>query len=409
MPSLRSLHRAAPVFALVLCAVPPARAAAQSRVRTGLEVLVSDSIHLIKGKRVGLITNHTGVGPLGTSSVDVLFATAGVRLTALYGPEHGIRGVARAGDHVATTVDSATGVPVYSLYGETRAPTPEMLKDVDVLVYDIQDVGARTYTYQWTMALCAEAAKGKKFLVLDRPNPIRADRADGGVLDSNFRSFVGAYPVALRYGLTVGELANYLVKSGRLHGDITVVPMQGYRREMWWNETGLGWINPSPNIRSADAALLYTGTVMFEGTNLNEGRGMTMPFQMIGAPWLTDAGAIANELNAMRIRGVVFDSTSQTIEAGYKFGGEKIPVLVVVVSDREQVVPIDVGLHMLRAIYKRHRDAFKWRTSTIDRLFGSDRLRVAVEKEGGIEALLPILALESAAFSARTASAWLYK
>jgi uncharacterized protein YbbC (DUF1343 family) len=284
-----------------------------------------------------------------------------------------------------------------------------MLKDVDVLVFDIQDVGARVYTYEWTMTLAAEAAKGKKFLVLDRPNLIRADRFEGGVLDPKYRSFVGWYPVALRYGLTVGELANYLVKTGQLTSDLTVIPMQGYRRSMWWNETGLGWLNPSPNIRSGDAAVLYTGTVFFEGTNVNEGRGMQMPFQMAGAPWLTDAGAIARELNALKLPGVVFDSTTQTIEAGYKYGGQTVPVLVVVVSDRDLVKPVDVGMHMLRAIYKRHTGDFQWRTQSVDRLFGSDRLRKAVETDGGIEALIPVLQREADEFKRKTEPYWLYK
>ncbi len=408
-PLRHALARSLALLSVLAALVPLHSARAQGRVRTGIEVLLTDSIHLIQGKRVGLITNHTGVDAMGRSSADLLHAAPGVKLTALYGPEHGIRGVARAGDHVATFVDSATGVTVYSLYGETRVPTAEMLKDVDVLIFDIQDVGARVYTYEWTMALSAEAAKGKKFLVLDRPDPIRADVVDGGVLDLKFRSFVGWFPVALRYGLTIGELARYLVGTGQIKADITVIPMQGYRRDMWWNETGLGWINPSPNIRSPDAALIYTGTVMFEGTNINEGRGMENPFQMVGAPYLTDAGAIAAELNKKNIPGVVFDSTSQTVEQGFKHGGMTVPVLVVVVSDREKVVPIQVGLEMLRAIYKRHPKEFEWRQSHIDRLAGSTRLRAAVEKEGGIEALLPILAKESAAFKESTRPYWLYK
>lgn len=397
------------VFALSLATVHPSLAQRTPRVRTGLEVLVSDSLHLIKGKRVGLITNHSGLGPMGKSTVDILHGTPGVRLTALFGPEHGIRGVARAGDHVASTIDSATGVPVYSLYGETRVPTAEMLQDVDVLVFDIQDVGARTYTYPWTMAQSAEAARGKKFIVLDRPNLVRDDRVEGGMLDIKYRSFVGWYPVPHRYGFTIGELANYLVGTGLLAADITVVPMTGYRRDMWWNDTGLGWVNPSPNIRSGDAALLYSGTVYFEGTNVTEGRGTPMPFQMIGASWLTDAGAIAKELNAMRIPGVVFDSTSQLMEAGFKFPGEKIPVIVVVVSDRDIVQPHVVGLNLLRAIYKHHTADFKWRESAVDRLFGSDRLRKAVEREGGIEALIPVLDRESAEFAAKTKMYHIYK
>lgn len=393
---------------LALCAGQGEAQARSGRVRTGLEVLLTDSIHLIRGKRVGLITNHTAVDALGRSAVDLLHSAPGVRLTALYGPEHGIRGVARAGAHIASSVDSATGVPVYSLYGETRVPTPAMLENVDVLVYDIQDVGARVYTYPWTMALSAEAAK-KPFLVLDRPNLIRNDRVEGGVLDPSYRSFVGQYPVAMRYGMTIGELANYLVKSGQLRAELTVIPMQGYRPAMWWNETGLGWINPSPNIRSGDAAVLYTGTVFFEGTNVSEGRGTTRPFQMIGASWLTDAGAIARELNARRIPGVVFDSTNQRVDAGFKFGGQTIPVVLVVVSDRELVKPHVVGLHLLRAIYKRHPKEFTWRTQSIDRLSGSDRLRKAVEKEGGIEALIRILDREAAEFAQRIEPYRLYR
>ena len=234
-------------------------------VAPGIEVLLTDSLQLIGGKRVGLITNHSGRDRRGTSTIDLLYHAPGVRLTALFGPEHGLRGVARAGESVSTTTDSATGVPIYSLYGETNAPTPDMLRDVDVLLYDIQDVGARVYTYEWTMALSAAAAGklGKKFIVLDRPNPIRGDRVDGNVLDPRFRSFVGQYPVALRYGLTPGELLRYLVGTGQVTADIAVVPMRGWRRSMWWDETRIPWVNPSPNLRSIDATLLYPGTVFF--------------------------------------------------------------------------------------------------------------------------------------------------
>jgi uncharacterized protein YbbC (DUF1343 family) len=296
---------------------------------------------------------------------------------------------------------------VYSLYGDTRVPTADMLKDVDVLLFDIQDVGARFYTYQWTMALSAEAAK-KPFIVLDRPNLVRADIFEGGVLDPKYRSFVGWYPVSTRYGLTVGELARYLVGTGQLKADITVIPMQGYTRSMWWNETGIAWVNPSPNIRSGDAAVLYTGTCLFEGTNLNEGRGMEMPFQMVGAPWL-DAAGIAKTLNAKKLPGVVFDATTQKVEAGYKHGGLTVPVIVTVVSDREAVKPQQVGLHLLREIYKRHTGEFQWRRDAIDRLAGGPRVREAVEKEGGIEALLPIFEREAKEYEAKTKPYWLYK
>jgi len=382
---------------------------AQGRVRLGIEVLLSDSVHLIRGKRVGLITNHSGITPDGRSSIDLLHRARDVRLTALFAPEHGIRGQAAAGERIATTVDSATGVPVYSLYGETRVPSAEMLKDVDVLLYDIQDVGARVYTFQWTMALSAEAAGklGRPFIVLDRPNPVRGDAVEGGVLDSTFRSFVGQFPVALRYGLTPGELLRYLVGTGQVKADIKVVPMSGYRRDMWWEETGLPWRNPSPNIRTPDAALLYTGTVLFEGTNLSEGRGTAFPFQLIGAGWLNDAGAIARELNRRRIPGVVFDSTIVTVEEGQKWGGQRIPMIAIAVSDRMEVRPYRIGLELLREIYQRHKGEFQWRINSIDRLSGSIRFREAVEL-GLLESLIQELQRESLRFQEQSAPYLLY-
>lgn len=394
---------------LVALALLPAPASAQQRVRLGIEVLLSDSLHLVRGKRVGLITNHTGVTPDGRSTIDLLFRAPGVRLTALFAPEHGIRGQAQAGERIATMVDSATGVTVHSLYGETRVPTAEMLRDVDVVVYDIQDVGSRTYTYPWTMALSAEAvsAQGRGFIVLDRPNPLRGDRVEGGVLDPQFRTFVGQYPVAMRYGLTPGELLRFLIGTGQVKAQAMVVPMSGWRRDMWWEQTGLPWRNPSPNIRSLDGAILFPGTVYFEGTNLSEGRGTPLPFQLIGAGWLHDAGAIARDLNARRIPGVVFDSTLVTVEAGQKWGGRRIPMIAVAVSDRDAVRADRVALEMLRIIYERHRGEFQWRTGSIDRLSGGTKVREAVEL-GAVERLLRELERESMEFERSTRPYWLY-
>jgi uncharacterized protein YbbC (DUF1343 family) len=377
-------------------------------VAPGIEVLLSDSLHLLRGKRVGLITNQSGRDRRGVSTIDLLYHAPGVRLTALFGPEHGLRGVAQAGDAVSTTTDSATGVPIYSLYGQTNVPTAEMVRDVDVLVYDIQDVGARVYTYEWTMALSAEAAGklGKKFIVLDRPDPIRGDRVEGNILEERFRSFVGQYPVALRYGLTPGELLRYLVGTGQVKADVSVVPMRGWRRSMWWEETGIPWVNPSPNLRSVDATLLYPGTVFFEGTNATEGRGTDKPFQLVGAEWLTDAGAIAREMNALNLPGVRFDSTSRTIESGFKFGGKTIPMLELSVTDRNAVRAVDVGVRLLRVIYVRHRADWKW-TPHIERLAGTDELRSAVE-QGTIDALLAKWAREAAEFQERSRKYWIY-
>jgi uncharacterized protein YbbC (DUF1343 family) len=382
----------------------------RNAVDLGIEVLLRDSLHVLQGRRVGLITNHTGRDRNGTSTVDLLHRAPGVRLTALFGPEHGIRGVAADGVKIASTVDSATGIPIYSLYGETRVPTADMLRDVDVLAYDIQDVGARVYTYVWTMALAAEAAAkvGKKFLVLDRPNPIRGDRIEGGVLKPEFRSFVGQYPVALRYGLTAGELLRYLVGTGQVRADVAVIPMRGWRQSMWWEDTGIPWVNPSPNMRSVDAALLYPGTVFFEATNVSEGRGTDRPFQLIGASWLSDAGAVARELNAKGLPGVRFDSTSRTMATGGKFVGQTIPMIEITITDRNAVRPAELGAYMLRAIYRRHPRAFSWREQGIERLSGSRALRAAVEREGGVEALIPIWRAESGQFARQAAPYRLY-
>jgi uncharacterized protein YbbC (DUF1343 family) len=364
----------------------PLGAQARAGVVPGVEVLLTDSIHLVQGKRVGLLTNHSGRDRKGTSTIDLLHRAPGVKLTALYGPEHGIRGVARAGEKISTTVDSATGVRVYSLYGDVQVPTPEMLADVDVLVYDIQDVGARVYTYQWTLALAANAAK-KPIIVLDRPDPIRADRVEGNILDPAFASLVGQYPVALRYGLTPGELLRFLAGTKLIDAKVTVVPMKGYRRSMWFDETGIPRVNPSPNLRSGDAEVLYPGTVFFEGTTATEGRGTDSPFTLIGASWLTDNAAIASELNALRLPGVHFDTATRTIEAGYKFAGQTIPMIAVHVVDRNAVRPVELGVRMLRVIKSHHPADFQWRQRQIDRLAGTDKLRAAVDNDT-VDALL---------------------
>jgi uncharacterized protein YbbC (DUF1343 family) len=344
----------------------------------GIEVLLTDSLHLIRGKRVGLLTNHSGRDRAGTSSIDLLYRTPGVTLAALYGPEHGIRGIAKAGEQIGSSVDSATGVRVFSLYGDQQTPLAAMLQGIDVLLYDIQDVGARVYTYEWTLANTAKMLH-KPVIVLDRPDPIRADRIEGNILDPKFASLVGQFPVSLRYGLTPGELMRYLAGTGQLDADIRVVPMKNYRRAMWFDETGIPWVNPSPNLRNIGAELLYPGTVFFEGTTATEGRGTEDPFTLIGASWMTDNAALADELNAMQLSGVRFEPVTRTIEQGYKFGGQTIPMVKIHVTDRNAVRPVELGVRMLRAIYARHPGDFKWRPS-IDRLAGTDKLRAAVEQ-----------------------------
>ncbi|MEP6493864.1 MAG: DUF1343 domain-containing protein [bacterium] len=393
----------------LVCVVPSTAVVAQTAggVIPGIEVLLTDSIHLIRGKRVGLLTNHSGRDRKGTSTIDLLFKAPGVKLTALYGPEHGIRGVAKAGEKIASSIDSATGVKVYSLYGDVKAPTPEMLADIDVLLYDIQDVGARVYTYEWTLAVTANVAK-KPIIVLDRPDPIRADRYEGNILDPKFASLVGQYPVSLRYGLTPGELLRFLAGTKLIDADVKVVPMKNYRRSMWFDETGIPRVNPSPNLRTADAELLYPGTVFFEGTTATEGRGTDDPFRLIGASWMTDNAAIAAELNGRTLPGVHFDTATRTIEAGYKFGGQTIPMLAIRVTDRNVVRPVEVGIRMLRAIYARHPTDFQWRVSSIDRLAGTDKLRAAVE-QNTVDALIAQWNADAVTFAARVKPFLIYR
>jgi uncharacterized protein YbbC (DUF1343 family) len=396
-------------FAMVLAAFAFAADSAQAQVRSGLEVLLTDSIHVIKGQRVGLITNHSGKDREGRRNIDLLYRAPGVQLVALFGPEHGISGVVRAGDKVGNSRDSATGLPVHSLYGDTRVPSAEMLQDIDVLLYDMQDVGARVYTFVWTMALSAHAAGnlGKKFIVLDRPNPIRADKFEGGILENWHRSFVGQYDVALRYGLTPGELLRYLAGSGKLRANVGVIPMSGYKRSLWYSETGLPWINPSPNIRDEETALLYPGTVFFEATNLSEGRGTDAPLKQVGAPWLTDAADVAREANGRGVPGVRFEAGEAAVAAGDKHGGKTIPVVRLRVTDRNTADPVAAAVWLMRAIYSRHAADWQWRTGGIERLSGTGQLRTAVES-GDVPALLARWKSESAAFMNETRPYWLY-
>ncbi len=384
--------------------------AQRASVVPGIEVMLRDSMTLVRGKRVGLITNQSGRDRAGRSDIDLIAHAPGVRLVALFAPEHGIRGTAEAGAKIASDTDAATGVPIYSLYGAVHAPTPAMLRDVDVLLYDIQDAGVRFYTYTSTMALSADAAGRARipFVVLDRPDPIGGDVVEGGVLDSAYRSFVGEYPIALRYGLTPGELLRYLVGTRQVHADVHVVPMDGWRRDMWYDDTGLPWLPPSPALRTLDAMALYPGTVFFEGTNLSEGRGTDQPFELVGAPWLTDAGAIARELNLMNMGGVRFDSTSRAIAAGQKFGGRTIPMVHLTVTARHQLSPVEVAAYMLQVIHRRHPREFQWVLPHMDELAGSDALRKAVDA-GTVARLLPKLAAQSRAFERASERYRLYR
>lgn len=392
----------------------PTYGVARAPVRTGLEVALTDSLRTFAGKRVGLITNHTGVNAAGQRNIDLLFKAPGIKLVALFGPEHGIAGVVEGGEKIGAATDSATRLPVYSLYGATRVPTPDMLHGIDVLVYDIQDVGARVYTYVWTMALAAEAAgnMGIPFVVLDRPNPIRADMVAGNVLENQYRSFVGQYDVALRYGLTPGELLRYLVGTGRVRANVSVVPMQGYRRTMWYSETGLPWVNPSPNIRDEETAVLYPGTVFFEATNLSEGRGTDAPLKQAGAAWLDDAPEIARELNTMHFPGLHFDARAGVaVAAGQKEGGKTIPMVRLTVTNRDSADAVAAAVWMMRIIRERHPTEWKWQAgSGIERLSGSAELRRVVDSgsRADVNAMLDRWRVQAREFQEATRPYWLY-
>ena len=298
---LRQLKTAAVLFFL-FCIVCQ-EAVAENRLKLGIEQLPQYRA-IFAGKRVGLITNQTGIDSAGTPSAVLL--SRSVQLTALFSPEHGIQGNEREGASIGHSVDPRTGLPVYSLYGNTKRPTPEMLKDIDILCFDIQDVGARFYTYISTMAYAMEecARYKKQFVVFDRPNPI-GGTVEGNMLELEYRSFTGYFPIVQRHGMTVGELALLFNTEYGIHCDLTVIPMTGWDRETYFDELPLIWVPPSPNIPSPLTALVYAGVCLFEGTNLSVGRGTTMPFQYLGAPYI-DAYHLAEQLNRLGLEGVCF-------------------------------------------------------------------------------------------------------
>ncbi len=353
----------------------------------GLEVLVTEQQSLIAGKRVGLITNHSGMDRRGVHAIDLIAKVPGARLTALFAPEHGIRGFIEAGDNVVTKVDERTGIPVYSIYGNIQRPTPEMLKDVDVLIYDIQDAGVRFYTFISTMGEGLEAAaeKGIPYIVLDRPNVLADTRLEGPVLDMKFKSFVGAYPIPIRFGMTLGELAGFHNDRLAKKADLKVVRMKNWKRSMWYDQTGLPWVLPSPNIPSLSCAIAYPGTCLVEGTNVSEGRGTTMPFELIGAPYI-DAFKLAEELAKLKLPGVVFRPAGFTPTFS-KYQGQVCQGVQVIVMDRDIFEPVRTGMHLIRTIKALHPAKFEWRNS-IDRLSGSDAFRLAMDRGDTPEAFL---------------------
>ena len=345
-----------------------------ANVLPGIDVLSQRNYDLLQGKRVGLITNHTGRSFAGASTIDLLHQARGIRLTALFSPEHGIRG--ESDDKVTSGTDAQTGLLIHSLYGATCRPTAAMLKDIDILVFDIQDIGTRFYTYIGTLSLSMRAAReaGIPIVVLDRPNPIGGEKVQGAIPKSPLaplsKSGVTApgngcggitsiHPIPTRHGMTIGELARLFNTEFDIGSDLTVIPMQGWQRSMYYDQTGLGWINPSPNMKSMTGALLYPGPGILETTNLSVGRGTGKPFEIYGAPWV-NAEKVLKNLMARTVPGVTFRAAEFVPTAvGHPYRGKNCYGIGVVITDRERLDPLLTGLHLVQAFYQTHPRQFK--------------------------------------------------
>ena len=343
-------------------------------VWTGVDVLQEEGFSRLVGQRVGLVTNQTGRTRDGVTTIDLLDAQASFELVALFSPEHGIRGTADGA--VSSGRDPGTGLPVHSLYGQIQRPTTAMLDGLDVLVVDLQDVGARFYTYATTMAYVLEEAArhGIRVLVLDRPNPIGGVGVEGPTLDASWFGFTGYFPAPVRHGLTLGELARLFNSERSLGAELDVVPMRGWLRADWFDQTGLSWVHPSPNIRNLYQAILYPGLGAIEGANLSVGRGTDTPFEQIGAPWV-DGASLARDLNALGLRGLRVYPV-RFIPDTSRFAGELCYGVFFVVTDRKALSPVRVGLAVAAALYRLHGDRFD--LDAVDRLFGSSNISESI-------------------------------
>ncbi|HEY9166558.1 MAG TPA: DUF1343 domain-containing protein [Candidatus Kryptonia bacterium] len=364
------------------------------QVKFGSEHFFESGLELIKGKRIGFVTNHSAVLSDGRHEVDVLREEDEVVVAALFSPEHGIRGSAPAGAHVESELDPATGLQIYSLYGDHTKPEEWMLKNVDILIYDVQDAGTRFYTYISTMALAMEAAaeKGIPFVILDRPTIVTGNLIDGPFLHDDARSFIGMLPVPILYSMTPGELAGLIqqeyLKPKGLELDLTVSTLLNYKRSMWYDETGLPWVIPSPNVKTIEAATLYPGTALVEGTNLSEGRGTPYPFQYIGAPFI-DGVKLAASLTELGLPGVEFDPVTfvprfSSVVSHPRFSGELCHGIYLRVTDRTMVKPVEAGVALVCAMRKLNPAQLKFRSDgAFDRLSGDKNIKSMIEKGAG--------------------------
>ena len=351
----------------------------------GLSVLFRERLVLVEGRSIGLITNQTGIDPQFRCNLTLFAEHPKVQPAAIFSPEHGVAGSAQAGIQIASAIGKGGQIPIYSLYGETRQPTPEMLAGIDALIYDIQDVGARFYTYISTLfrAMRAAAVNNVDFIVLDRPNPIRGDRVEGNLLQPAFQSFVGETTIPIRHGMTVAELAQFC-KTELDFGtsQLQIVPMYGWKRGMWYDQTGLPWVPPSPNMPTVETATMYPGTCLIEGTNLSEGRGTTKPFEWIGAPWI-DSERWADRLNNLDLPGTRFRPIHFTPTFS-KYANQECHGVQIHVTDRNQCKPVDVALHLIATVQRNYSDQFEFLKNRgryfFDLLAGTDDLRLRLTK-----------------------------
>jgi uncharacterized protein YbbC (DUF1343 family) len=348
-------------------------------VTLGVTRLLARERKLTEGARVGLVANSASVNEQGAPTVSVLLES-GVKLACIFSPEHGYDASAPPGERVADAVEPLTGLPIRSLYGGSKKPDEETLRGVDVIMFDLQDVGVRCYTYIWTMALVMQAAAlyGKQFVVLDRPNPLGGVSAQGPVLDLKFSSFLGLYPIPLRHGMTAGELALLFNRVYEIGAPLAVVKMEGWRRRLQFADTGLRWKPPSPALLSPETAFIYAGACLFEGTNISEGRGAAAPFRLIGAPWLDPN--IVNDLDARWTAGFAL-SLQKFAPAASKYRGEECVGVALSVLDKETADPVALVVELLTKIWTRHGERLQWRPDHFDAVAGTDRLRLDIMQE----------------------------
>jgi uncharacterized protein YbbC (DUF1343 family) len=361
-----------------------ALAVSTKHITPGIEVFLTADMAKLKGKRVALLTNQTGVDRKGVSSIDLLRAQPGINLVALFSPEHGVRGEAQAGEKVASGIDPKSGLPIHSLYGTTKIPTPEMMAGIDVILVDLQDVGTRFYTYSTTLLFLLRAAEkaGSEVIILDRPNPQGGVLIEGPMLEPVFASFVGGFAMPVRHGMTLGELAWMFVGEEALRTRLRVIPMRGWTRSMLpFFASDLPWVPPSPNMPSPKTASVYPGTALFEGTNISEGRGSEKPFEYIGAPFI-DGAALADRMNEARLPGVIFKAVTFTPTFS-KFQGERCQGVWVIPTDTRTFRPFRTGVALVKAVYDLNPDRFAF----FDQLAGTDAVRKGIIAGQDVEAI----------------------